>query len=215
MVTCHEVIVSGQLTTTADVFNVWENGLLVRQTSSVSLQGKTVQTEESFTYVDGLCTEMHSSDGKYDHYFTYTYGRLSKVVYVVEGSVLSETEILSYSADGFAEEVKFTIPETGDTRKYFLTWQNGDLVKAVVKFIGTDQADVTYSFSYDSYPSAYTGYPVGTSVDDVESLALRGSRHNLMEKDWTPVYENGCLVSLTEPDGSKRSFTYLDGTGAK
>lgn len=79
-----------------------------------------------------------------------------------------------------------------------------------------DTAAYSRTFTYDNYPSAYTGYPVATGINDVDYMAMHCSKHNQIGSDYTPTYENGRLVSLVKDDGSDKTyFTYDDGTGQR
>lgn len=108
------------------------------------------------------------------------------------------------------------MPAQSITRKHHFTWQNGDLVKAVTEYVSEGTAAYSRTFTYDNYPSAYTGYPVATGINDVDYMVMHCSKHNQIGSDYTPTYENGRLVSLVKDDGSDKTyFTYDDGTGQR
>jgi len=210
--------ISGLLTMTSQTSNVWENGRLIQQTNTASTMGITTEVGEVLTYNErGLCTEMCSVDGYYHHYYTYTPdGRIAKEVYLGQGDTISVTEVLAYDADGNISEMRYRVPAFSVIRKNHLTWQDGDLEEAVVEYVSEGKETETFTYTYDNYPSAYTGYPVAIGIYDVKYLATHCSRHNLIEPGFTPSYENGRLVSLVKEDGSEKTyFTYDDGTGQR
>jgi hypothetical protein len=218
LVSLHSETISGPLTMTSQTSNVWENGRLIRQTNSASTMGVSTEVGEILTYNErGLCTEMYTVDGNFHHYYTYTPdGRIGKEVYLGEGDTISVTEILAYDADGNIAEMRYRVPAFSVIRKSHLTWQDGDLMKAVVEYVSEGKETDTYTYTYDNYPSAYTGYPMAISIYDITYMAMHCSKHNLIEPGFNPSYENGRLVSLVKDDGSdNRYFTYDDGTGQR
>jgi len=217
LVSLQSETISGPLTMTTQTYNVWENGRLMQQTNSASTMGITTEVGEVLTYDEsGLCTEMYTVDGDYHHYYTYTPdGRIAKEVYLGQGDTVSVTEVVAYDAYGNIAETIHRMPAFSVTRKNSLTWQDGDLVEAVVEYVSEGKETETFTYTYDNYPSAYIGYPVAIG-NDVKYLAIHCSKHNLIEPGFTPSYENGRLVSLVKDDGSDNMyFTYDDGTGQR
>ena len=210
--------VSGPLTMTSQMSNVWENGRLKQQAQSATAMGVTANVVENLIYDErGLCTEMYNTDGQYHHYYTYTpNGRIAKEVNIIGGDTASVTEVLAYDTDGNVAETRYYVPASSHVRKNSFTWKDGDLVKAVIEYVSEDREADTYTFTYDTYPSAYTGYPVAIGISNVTFMALHNSRHNEIKPGYTPTYENGRLVSLVKDDGSDNTyFTYDDGTGQR
>ncbi len=210
--------ISGPLTVTSQLSNVWENGRLIRQTQTITSMGISTEVVEIFTYNErGLCTEMYDRDGHFHHYYSYTPdGRIAKDVHIIDGDTAAVTEVLAYDSDGNVAETRYHVPASSITRKSRLTWQDGDLVKATTEYVSEDRETDTYTFTYDNYPSAYTGYPVAIGISNVTFMALHCSKHNEIDSGFTPSYENGRLVSLVKDDGTDNTyFTYDDGTGQR
>jgi len=218
LVSLQSETISGPLTMTTQGGNVWENGRLIRQTSTATTMGISVKLDEMLTYNErGLCTEMYDTDGQFHHYYTYTPdGRIAKEVHIIGENTSSVTEVLAYDANGNIAETIYKVPGSSVTCKNRLTWQDGDLVKASIEYVSEGRETDTYTFTYDNYPSAYTGYPVALGINNITYMAMHCSKHNLIEPGYTPTYDNGRLVSLVKDDGTDNTyFTYDDGTGRR
>ena len=201
-----------------DLWNLCDCWADMQQTQTATAMGVSTEGVEVFTYDErGLCTDMYSADGHFHHYYTYTpEGRIAKEVHIVDGDTASVTEVLAYDSDGNITETRYQVPNHSVIRKNHFTWQGGDLVKATTEYVSEDRETDTYTFTYDNYPSAYTGYPLAIGINNVTYMALHCSKHNEIDPGFTPTYENGRLVSLVKDGGSDNTyFTYDDSTGKR
>ena len=108
--------------------------------------------------------------------------------------------------------IPFISPVT-ERLSYDLTWKDGDLVKFTIHAIEPAGKDVTVEKNFDSYPSAFMGYPLAQSfIDGPDGMAERASKHNRITTADEYIYDKGRLT-VHKTINNAVYFSYTDGTG--
>ena len=204
-------------TTTKDF--VWENGLLKNDHATVSTPSLGIinTIETNYYYSGNNCIEIHttatsaSSNDDIHKYFTYNGERMTKAVEIEDGDTIRIVTIHSYTDDGHVKSMTFQGIDPGIITDYELTWENGDLTKYRVHHVVPSAEDETYAYSYDNYPSVYTGVPLVDYIFAPNDMAFRGSKHNCLTDGEENTYANGRLVAVKN-SSMNRYYTFSDGT---
>ena len=191
---------------------VWDNGKVVQGNYVTEVLGIPIETPTYYeyegdklvhSYIVGLGDTLH-------HYYEYDGDRLKTMT---EGGIV--TTVKSYDKNGNITCFE-TLLESGNSVTYEVEWKDGDGVsstttKHIVERDSTSVEHITYT--HDNYPSAYSHFPIALAAESANTLAIRGSKHNLLVEGYTNEYKSGRLVRTTTRGDVKLSYYYTDGVG--
>lgn len=200
------------------LYNTWEQGRLVKQQqeTKIMLNGEpqTSMTTVSYSYTEGRCTEIKSEKSV----STFTYdaeGRLTAGVKHANNGDIETVTVKSFSPEGDILQMDYAKVGQNSTERlsYDLTWKDGDLVKFTIHAIEPAGKDVTVEKNFDSYPSAFMGYPLAQSfIDGPDGMAERASKHNRITTADEYINDKGRLT-VHKTINNAAYFSYSDGTG--
>ena len=206
-------ITQGSLQTTVTDEFVWEEGLLVKERTTTVLFGVSLDANTYFEYEGTNVVKSYIVDSYGDtsslNNFTYENGRLKSFDFSGYTGMVT-----GYTSNGEISSFELTMTEY--VEKYELEWKDGDVVKSKrIKVLsdGTEEEE-SFEYTYDDKPSMYSHMPIIMGLDSDYAMALRASKHNMIQSDYTVEYKNNRLVKRVKDDGSEDcSIYYTDGVG--
>ena len=191
---------------------VWDNGKIVQSNFETEVMGRSINTQYFYKYEGDKLVHYYSVNlgDTSHHYCVYDGDRLKSIDN--DGTV---TNVKSYDKKGNITCFEALL-ESGSKVTNEMEWKGGDLINATAtKYIAErDSTSVEqHTYTYDDSPSAFSHFPIGLAVENFNSLATHGSKHNVVQEGATNEYKNGRLVRSTMNGGVTMSYYYTDGVG--
>ena len=191
---------------------VWDNGKIVQSNFETEVMGRSINTQYFYEYEGDKLVHYYSVNlgDTSHHYCVYDGDRLKSIDN--DGTV---TNVNSYDKKGNITCFEVLL-ESGSKVTNEMEWKGGDLINATAtKYIAErDSTSVEqHTYTYDDSPSAFSHFPMALAVENFNSLATHGSKHNVVEEGATNEYKNGRLVRSTMNGGVTMSYYYTDGVG--
>ena len=191
---------------------VWDNGKIVQSNFETEVMGISINTPYFYEYEGDKLVHFYSVNSRdtSHHYCVYDGDMLKSID--DDGTV---TNVISYDKNGNITCFEVLLV-SGSKVTNEMEWKNGNLISATAKKYNAERDSTSieqHTYTYDDSPSAFSHFPIALAVENFNSPATRGSKHNVVEEGATNEYKNGRLVRSTMDGGVTMSYYYTDGVG--